>query len=251
MLYTNTLYRSVLNSTRNAIIPSQGVELFSDFVSDWSPFSICTGTVTSPGTSTFNIASTMADKGYGELQMSLTAYSTAPTRIGVYANSVGGTSNINTTQVNREHKFTDGRYDFEARVAATNLPGSLQKLGVGFFVSHAAAHPTNFVTNGAAFVSTSSGNWVCVVAAADVQVETSTGISSTGYRKLRITTDPNTNLIQFFIDGVLVHSTTPTWVVGTDSLSWCVEARDKTSVAGGGTGTFKVDYMSLIGSFNR
>lgn len=253
MLYTNTLYRSVLNSARNAIVPSRGVELFSDFVADWSPFSICTGTTALAGASSFNIGSGMnaAGKAYGELQMTLTAYATSPTRIGVYANGVGGTANLSTTQVNRDHRFVDCPYDFEARVCVTNFPGTLQRLGVGFFNSHAPASPTNFVQNGAAFVSTNSGNWKCVVASADVQVETNTSFSSSVYRRLRITTDPNTNVIQFFIDDQAVLTTSASWDTVNSYLSWCVEARDKTSVAVGGNGTFLVDYMSLIGTYNR
>jgi hypothetical protein len=240
--------------------PSNGIEMYSDFVGDASPFSICTGTAASVNSGTFVLTNTLADKAFGEIAMTLPGIQGA--RIGVFAGTVGafagtysnstfGIGNVNGSVVDRQYLFTDMPYDFEARVVINSFPTALQKLCVGFAETHAGASTTLHVSNGAAFTAVGGGNWQCVVAAAGTMSTTSTSYSSGTYQKLRITTDPTSNTIQFFINDQLVRSAAPTWDTANSFLIWGVEAREKGVTGSLASGLFKIDYMRLVGRIQR
>lgn len=241
--------------------PSKGIYLYSDFSGNIAPFCICTGTSGSPNSSTFTMVSSMTTKAFGELRLNLAASAgarigvfastcTLASAIGTFSNSTYSDSNVSPTTIDRLNYFTDMPYDFEARVQVVNLGGQYQRVGAGFYISHGPASTTNFVADGAAFVSTNNGEWKCVVASSNVQVETSTGYSATVYRRLRIKTDPNANLIQFYIDDQLVHSAAPTWDTANLGICWGVEIREKGSSNYVG-GLVSIDYMKLEGQIQR
>jgi hypothetical protein len=176
---------------------------------------------------------------------------TAANGIGNYANGVYGISTVNASVLDRSFRFVDMPYDFEARVSITSFPTALQKVCVGFGSTHAGANPTFFLTDGAAFTSVNGGNWQCSVAAGNVVTNTATSYPSNTYQRLRIRTNPTSNTIQFIINDVLVHSTSPTWDVANSFLAWGAEAREKGVTGALQAGTWKIDYMRLAGTIAR
>ena len=249
-----------LSSLGQQFHPANGLEMYSDFAGDLSPFFICTGTSGSSNSSTFVMGNSLADKAFGECQMTLAALQgarigifagTANNSIGNYSNSTFGVATVSPQIVDRSYKFTDMPYDFEARVVITNFPTALQKLCVGFAETHAGPSTTLHVSNGAAFTAVGGGNWQCTVSAAGVSTVTSTSYSSSVYQRLRIRTNPTSNTIEFIINDQLVHSTTPTWDTANSLLIWGAEAREKGVTGALAAGQWKADYMRLVGSIAR
>ena len=223
--------------------PSASAELYSDFVADVSPFSVCTGSAGSSGTSSYAFNDPPSG-GFGLLNLLLAGLQAA--RIGVYASNTDGVATVSRTRT-----YGDGwSYDWKARVRyLTGL--QYQRAVCGFNLTHGPPSTTLIVDTGAAFVARgSSGTWSCVMADANVMTETATTYSVDQFRTLQITLDGAGDLVRFYIDGTLVHSAVPGWDENT-LVSWGVELRDKASGGSGSTAQLDVDFMHLKATATR
>lgn len=223
--------------------PSGSAELYSDFICDATPFSVCTGTTASSGTSSYSFSDPLT-VGFGQINLSLAGVQSA--RIGVFATSTDGVANVA-----RNRTYGDGwAYDWKARLSYT-VGQPYQRAICGFAVTHGPPSTTLIVDTGAAFIARGAGdNWTCVMADANVMTETATSYSVAAMRTLRITLDGAGDLVRFYIDGTLVHSAVPGWDQNT-LVSWGVELRDKALGGSGSSGLMSVDFMHLKATATR
>lgn len=226
---------TVAAATAAGFDPKSSVDLFSDFVSDASPFGISTGTVANVGSSSYTFSDNIAD-AFGLINLQLSGTQSA--RIGIYA------AQADTANVNRARKITDGAFDFECRIGITTAV-TLQRTIVGFAITHGPASTTLILQDGAAFVAKGSGgNWFAVTAADNVMSEVETAYSAGSMRDLRIITNSAGTEVRFYIGGNLVRTADVTWDT-TQSLAWGVEMRDKATGGSGSNGLAVVDFMRL------
>jgi len=228
---------TVATATAASWDPSTSVDLYSDFVADFSPFSCCTGTTGNPGGSTYSFGVDTTPLSFGKVTLSLSGQNVS--RIGVYA------AQTDTANVDRARLITDGAYDFKCRCGITTA-ATLQRTMVGMFISHVGASSTIIIQDGAAFIARGdAGNWIAAMASDNVMSEVDTSYSTSALRTLRIATNSTGTEVRFYIDGNLVRTATPGWDTGTDRLAWGIEMRDK-ATGGSGTAALAIlDFMRL------
>lgn len=224
------------------IDPSARCYLYSDFIADPSPFSICTQTGSNPTGGSYLFSSDAALACYGILSMQIDG--TQQSRVGVYASYATGST------IDRSTKLGSGSWDFSARVNISSAMPATQRVIAGVGLSHGTVDTTPtqklMLANGAAFVAYSgSGNWFATLSNSNALDEVDTGIAVSGFHTLRITVNSDASEIKFYIDGTLVRTTDSSFLDLSIGLSWGVELRDKKSGGTGTQATAQVDFMAL------